>query len=113
MAYDVNLERRVDLVIARWGLKFTKKKMFGGLAYMHKGNMAFGVMKQELLVRVSGPSGMVLISKPGIRHFHMGTMQSMDGWYLAGDEAIKGDVHLRLLLSDSRDYVLTLPAKDK
>ncbi len=54
MAYDEKLVTRIDSILeGRLGI--TKKKMFGGLCYLHNGNMLCGVMKAgELMVRV-GP----------------------------------------------------------
>lgn len=54
MAYDEKLAARVEDVLApTQGI--TKKKMFGGLAFMHNGNMLCGVdSKKNLMLRV-GP----------------------------------------------------------
>ena len=56
MAYDERLSERVERVLdLQEGV--VQKKMFGGLAFMVKGNMALGVHKDRLMVRV-GPWGM-------------------------------------------------------
>ena len=53
MAYDERLSERVERVLdLQEGV--VQKKMFGGLAFMVKGNMALGVHKDRLMVRV-GP----------------------------------------------------------
>ncbi|HEY8570759.1 TfoX/Sxy family protein [Microbulbifer sp.] len=53
MSYSEDLAERVrDLLHENEGL--TEKQMFGGLAFMLNGNMACGVVGQELMVRV-GP----------------------------------------------------------
>ena len=53
MAYDENLALRVSATLDKLpGL--TEKKMFGGVGYMLNGNMACGVLKEFLIVRV-GP----------------------------------------------------------
>jgi TfoX/Sxy family transcriptional regulator of competence genes len=55
MAYDETLAGRLrDLMGAHRGV--VEKKMFGGLAFMVRGHMAFGVVGDELMVRV-GPDG--------------------------------------------------------
>ncbi len=56
MAYNETLEKRMD---AAWEVfpkdirsRLEKKKMFGGLAYLYKGKMTVGIVKQDLMVRV-------------------------------------------------------------
>ncbi len=52
MAFDEGLAERIRGVLQdERGV--TEKKMFGGLAFMLDGKMCCGVMKDELLVRVS------------------------------------------------------------
>jgi len=51
MAYDETLAERVRKALAkRKGV--TEKKMFGGLAFMLRGHMCCGVLKDELMLRV-------------------------------------------------------------
>ena len=53
MAYDENLAARINKVLDQQpGL--VEKKMFGGMGFMVQGNMACGVHKDMLVVRV-GP----------------------------------------------------------
>jgi len=56
MAYNESLEKRLDTA---WQVfpksvrsQLEKKKMFGGLAYLYKGKMTVGVVKEDLMVRV-------------------------------------------------------------
>ena len=56
MAYNEVLEKRLD---AAWEVfpnsvrsHLEKKKMFGGLAYLYKGKMTVGIVKEDLMVRV-------------------------------------------------------------
>ena len=52
MAYNIDLEHRIDKVIDRLGY-ITKKKMFGGVGYLMNGNMCFGIHKEYLILRMS------------------------------------------------------------
>ena len=56
MAYDDLLEKRLnsafDLFPPDIRDEIQLKKMFGGLAYLYKGKMTVGIIKQELAVRV-------------------------------------------------------------
>ena len=53
MAYDEILADRVE-VLLKGKRSIAKKKMFGGLCFMVNGNMACGVEKNKLVVRI-GP----------------------------------------------------------
>lgn len=53
MAYNKNLAEKVRGLLQR-NDGLTEKQMFGGLAFMLNGNMACGVVGEELMVRV-GP----------------------------------------------------------
>ena len=51
MAYDEELADRVRVVLADEP-SLTERKMFGGLAFMIGGNMACGIVKDELMLRL-------------------------------------------------------------
>ena len=51
MAYDLELAGRIRLALAgRRGI--SEKRMFGGIAFLHRGNMCCGVVGDELMIRV-------------------------------------------------------------
>ncbi len=108
MAYDIELENRIDKLSEGWEL--TKKKMFGGIGYLAGGNMAFGIHKDELIIRASEKEGEGLLAKPGVRIFDM-TGRPMKNWFMAGGDAIKSDEKLLELLETGYDYSLSLPPK--
>ena len=47
MAYDESLAKRIDELVK--GKGFTRKQMFGGVAYLLNGNMCVGVHGSELI----------------------------------------------------------------
>ncbi len=51
MAYDEGLAQRVREVID-FRPFFQEKKMFGGIGFLIQGNMACGVIREDLIVRV-------------------------------------------------------------
>jgi TfoX/Sxy family transcriptional regulator of competence genes len=51
--YDEHLAERIRNHLAPW--PFSERKMFGGLAFLIGGNMACGVVRDELMVR-TGPA---------------------------------------------------------
>jgi TfoX/Sxy family transcriptional regulator of competence genes len=51
MAYDETLVQRVrSLLEGKTG--FTEKKMFGGVCFLVRGNMACGILNEDLIVGV-------------------------------------------------------------
>ncbi len=53
MAYDQELAFRIRQNFESFNSPdFTEKKMFGGIAFLYKGKMTVGVVKDDLMVRV-------------------------------------------------------------
>ena len=56
MAYNLALEKRIESAFEFFPEEIKKdielKKMFGGLAYLFRGKMTIGIVKEELCVRV-------------------------------------------------------------
>ena len=50
MAYNLKLADRIRSELS--GVPFVEKKMFGGLGFLLNGNLACGVNKNDLIVRV-------------------------------------------------------------
>ena len=71
MAYDLEIERRIDSALRTFPLtvsdKLSKKKMFGGLAYLYSGKMTVGVVGDELMVRVVSGKINALLRREYIR----------------------------------------------
>ena len=78
MAYDSDLANRV-----RESLKdtdaVTELHMFGGWGVTVHGNMAVGVMNDDLIVRVGADSFEAALARPGARPFDF-TGRAMTGW---------------------------------
>ena len=55
MAFDETLATRIRTLLGP-ETPLTQMKMFGGIAFLDRGNMAVGIMGDDLLVRV-GPDG--------------------------------------------------------
>lgn len=56
MAYNEDLEKRLDYAFKLFpkdiANEILKKRMFGGLAYLFKGKMTVGIIKDNLMVRI-------------------------------------------------------------
>ncbi len=70
MAYDEALAERIRVSLGpRDGL--TEQQMFGGLAFLDRGNLCVGVTRDELMVRV-GKDGLTdALAQPGARPMQM------------------------------------------
>jgi TfoX/Sxy family transcriptional regulator of competence genes len=66
MAYDELMAARIrDALAQKEGI--AEKKMFGGISFLLLGNMAVGVIKDELCVRVDPNQFESLLARPGTR----------------------------------------------
>ena len=109
MAYDTALAERVAaLLAARAGV--TERKMFGGIAFLVAGNMACGVMRDDLMVRMEPDAAAALDSEPGVRRFDMGG-RPMKGWLLVAPEATADDGDLERWVRRGEEFAASLPPK--
>ena len=109
MAYDEGLAQRIqELLAGRPGL--VEKKMFGGVGYMLHGNMACGVNKDDLIVRVAPDSNDELLARPHARQFDL-TGRPMKGWILVAAAGYESDADLQEWVDLGVAYALSLPAK--
>lgn len=109
MAYDEGLTRRIrELLADRDGL--VEKKMFGGVGFMLHGNMACGVHKDMLIVRV-GPGGYeAAMAKPHTRPFDI-TGRAMRGWVMVSADGCAEDEALEAWVNRGINFALSLPSK--
>ena len=109
MAYDEALADRVREVIgARPAV--IEKKMFGGLAFMVAGNMACGVMGEDLIVRIDKDEGDAVLAEPHVRPFDF-TGKPMRGFVVIGAEAIAEPEGLAQWVDRGADHAASLPPK--
>ena len=87
-----------------------EKKMFGGIAFMVNGNMAVGVLRNELIVRVGLEKYETSLRKPGTDLFQP-TGKPMAGWVTVGPDGCKTDEELKYWIELALEFVKDLPAK--
>ena len=109
MPYNLDLEDRIDRLTSRLG-DLTKKKMFGGVGYMLKGNICFGIHKEYLLLRTSPERGEELLKNEYFSIFDI-TGRPMKGWVLVSPDAVETEEQLSDMLKLGLDYAETLPKK--
>ena len=66
MAYDAHLADRVRSILKDAG-EFSEKKMFGGLAFMIIGHMCCGVLKTDLVLRLTPAEAAASLRQPHTR----------------------------------------------
>ncbi len=110
MAYDEDFANRVrELLADEKGI--SEKAMFGGLAFLLKGNMAVGLSGGgELMVRVGPDATDDALSRPHTRLFDM-TGRPMKGWILVAPEGVKTKRQLDAWVKRGTNFARTLPPK--
>ncbi len=109
MPYDERLAERVlDILGAEPSL--VQKKMFGGVAVMLQGNLACGVLKNDLIVRVGKEQQAAALAHPHVREMDF-TGRPMRGWVVVGPEATDDDASLEDWVATGAAYALSLPPK--
>ena len=109
MAYDEGLADRIRGALAKHP-GVSERKMFGGLCFMVQGNMACGVVGDELMVRV-GPDGYeAALAEPHAREMDF-TKRPMRGMVYVGREGIESDEGLEDWVDRGAAFALSLPAK--
>lgn len=114
MAYDVELADRLRLLLAEAGVhdELTEQRMFGGLAFLVRGNMSVAASGQGgLLVRVDPAATATLLEEPGAEEFEMGGRGAMAGWVRVRSEVLDDDEVLRTWVDRGVSYARTLPPK--
>ena len=89
----------------------TEKSMFGGLAFLLRGNMAVGIMSTgDLMVRVGPDATEEALSKPHTRLFEM-RGRSMSGWVIVALEGVKTKRQLGPWVKRGVAFASSLPPK--
>ena len=109
MAYDEALASRVRETLGD-NPEISERQMFGGIAFMLSGNMAVGVNKDDLMVRIDPDDHDEALAQPGVRVFDM-TGRPMKGWILVAPEATEDDTDLQRWVEAGLDFAGSLPPK--
>lgn len=109
MAYDEGLAQRVrEALSVREDI--SEKKMFGGLSFLLGGNMAVGVIGEDLIVRVGPHDYEEALSHEHARAFDF-TGRTMSGWVVVKPEGLEEDEDLTEWVLRGVGFAGTLPAK--
>lgn len=109
MAYNKAIEKCIDDLIAQWP-NMEKKKMFGGVCYLTRGNMCFGIWQEYLIVRTDSATSQKQMQKDHVRPFDI-TGKPMKGWFMVASEGWPTDSAMSEWLTMGLEFALTLPEK--
>ena len=109
MAYDERLAERIRGVL-RSRANVTEKQMFGGIALMVGGNMAVGVTRDELMVRVGPDAHDEALAQPHVRVMDMGN-RPMRGMVNVAHAGVEDDADLARWVNAGADVAAALPPK--
>ena len=109
MAYDEELAGRIREVISMRD-EVAEKKMFGGVAWMVGGNMACGVVGEELMVRLGPEEAEKALAEEHVRVMDF-TGRPMRGFVIVEAPAIADEEGLAGWVDAGADFASSLPPK--
>jgi len=109
MAYDARLAERIrDLLDGTAGLE--ERRMFGGVAFLVKGHMACGIVKDDLMVRTGPEEYEKALQRPHARAMDF-TGRPMKGFLYVSPEGCATMASLRGWVELGLRYANSLPPK--
>lgn len=109
MAYDETLADRIRAILGSRP-DVTERKMFGGIAFMVRGNMACGVIKDDLMIRVGADAHDAAIAEPHVRIMDF-THKPTRGFLYVNADGVATDAGLARWVNQSAAYAESLPPK--
>ncbi len=109
MTFDEALADRVrDLLGPR--SEVTERKMFGGIAFMVAGNMAVGVIKEDLMVRLDPADAERALAEPHTRPMDFTGKPAKNMVYVDA-EGTASDSELAAWVDAGAEFATSLPSK--
>src|SRR5262245_13608467 len=93
MAYDKALAERIRALLAGRATVH-EQQMFGGIAFMDRGNMVVGITRDELMARVGADGTDRYLGEPGAHLMRMGE-RTMAGMIGVSPDGVATDAQLR------------------
>jgi TfoX/Sxy family transcriptional regulator of competence genes len=111
VAYDEGLAQRVREAVGEAG-DGEEKKMFGGLCVLLGGNMALGIVGDELMVRVGPEAYAEALALPGAREMDF-TGRSLKGFVYVSADVLAEDGTLAEWVRRGVTFARSLPPKPR
>jgi TfoX/Sxy family transcriptional regulator of competence genes len=110
MAYNLKLAERIRAEVQ--GLPVIEKKMFGGVGYMLNGNMACGILNDDMIVRVPMEDYEKLLKRAHVKIFTMKNgPRPMKGWLMVEPAGYKTTKQLSAWVKTGVEFASALPPK--
>jgi TfoX/Sxy family transcriptional regulator of competence genes len=109
MTYNEDLAKRMREIL-KTKSNLVEKKMFGGIGFLVNGNMACGVNKQDLVLRLSDNDFEKALKQPNVRIFNM-SGRPMKGWVMISTEGYRSDRSLLAWVEKGMAFAQSLPPK--
>jgi TfoX/Sxy family transcriptional regulator of competence genes len=109
MAYDETLADRARDVLASRS-ELSERKMFGGVAFMVAGNMAVGVIGDDLMVRLDPADAEKALAEPHVRPMDF-TGKPMKGMIYVDSAGTEADEDLAGWVEAGAAFAESLPPK--
>ncbi len=109
MAFDEGVAERLREILDGQP-DIAEQKMFGGIAFMHSGNMCCGIVNDVLMARVGPEAYPDALTRPCAREMDF-TGRSMKGFVYVDPDGFAEDDQLREWVSLSLAFTASLPTK--
>jgi TfoX/Sxy family transcriptional regulator of competence genes len=109
MAYDEDLAERVRKLLGSV-TGVSEQRMFGGLAFMVRGNLAIAASQRGILVRMKSAESDELLVSTAAEVAVMGT-RTMRGWLRVAPDELRTDRELAAWVQRGVGTAESLPAK--
>lgn len=110
MAYNVRLAERIRAEVQ--GTPVIEKKMFGGVGYMLHGNMACGILGDDMIIRVRSGDYEELLKRKHVKIFTMKNgPRPMKGWLIVESTGYKTARQLSEWVKMGVEFAASLPPK--
>ena len=110
MVFDEGLALRIREIMNDTGQPYEEKNMFGGKSFMLGGNVACGVIGENMCVRVGPEGNEEALTQPFARPFDF-TGKAMSGWIYVSPDGLAEKDELSAWVKRGVDFASSLPAK--
>jgi TfoX/Sxy family transcriptional regulator of competence genes len=110
MPFDQDLKQSIEAVLDQ-NSSLTAKPLFGGICYLVGGNMAFGIYRDNLIVRLGSPEKAQKEIDAGRALPFDITGKAMKGWVMIPKVRLSGPRDFRKWLDLGLAFAESLPSK--
>jgi TfoX/Sxy family transcriptional regulator of competence genes len=111
MGYDENLVLRIRRLLEKQP-GYSEKKMFGGICFLIRGNMACGLADEDLMARVGPERYERALAAPHARPMDF-TGRPLTGYVYVSPAGTKSSASLAKWVGWCTEFAATLPTKKK